>query len=120
MNQSKYYIELDVTQLNLLRNCVRLYLRECVKEKDVSEFESALFLHEGLLGFYGCTHSQEDVDKQVKESKIYKVLERAGYFDYEEDYHNATFYDLVKFMEDKEVLEKMLEFWDDEEKQDSN
>lgn len=74
MNQSKYYIELDVTQLNLLQNCVRLYLRECVKEKDVSEFESALFLHEGLLGFYGCTHSQEDVDKQVKNLRFIKSL----------------------------------------------
>ena len=115
--EPKYYIELSATHLNLLRDCTRLYLRQCAKEGDEAELDRALFLHEGLMGFYNVVHSQEDVDEQVKESKIYKVLERAGYFDYEEDGHDATFYDLIKFIEDKEVIEKMLEFWDEDEKQ---
>lgn len=111
--EPKYYIELSAHHLNLLRDCVRYYLRQCVKESDEAEFESALFLHEGLMGLYGLVHSQEEVDKRVKNTKVYKALERAGYFDYEEDNHDATFYDLIAFIEDKEVIEKMLEFWDE-------
>ena len=115
-NEQEYYLCLNGKELNWLRRTVREQLKDGIRPMD---WENAMGLYESLIGARSNLSSVREIDKAVKKTKIYKALWNLGYFDYEEDNNDSTFYDLVCYLDDSgfEIFEEIAkELKNDEQK----
>lgn len=115
-DEKGYYLRLNGKEVNWLRKTVRDKLKDGVNMRD---WETAMGLYESLIGSRFNLSSETEIDKAVKKTRIYKALYNLGYFDYEEDNNDSTFYDLVCFLDDSgfEVFEEIAqELKNDEQK----
>ena len=105
-DEEEYYLCLTGKQVNWLRQMVRDKLKTGINPRD---WDAALDLYESLIGAGMNLSSLREIDKAVKKSKVYKALDNLGYFDYEEDNHDSTFYDLVCYLDDSgyEIFEEL-------------
>jgi len=105
-NEEEFYLSLNGKELNWLRGVVRDKLKEGVQMRD---WETAMCLYESLIGARMNLSSVREIDKAVKKTRVYTALYNLGYFDYEEDFNDSTFYDLVCFLDDSghEVFEEI-------------
>lgn len=106
-NDEEFYLRLSRKELLFLRRLLRGAIRGDVKtERDV-----LLELYESLLGARDNLSSSREIDAAVKKTEIYAALSERGYFDYEEDNNDSTFYDLVCFLDTGgwEVFEEIAE-----------
>lgn len=106
IDEEEYYLCLTGKQVNWLRQMVRDKLKTGINPRD---WDAALNLYESLIGAGMNLSSLREIDKAVKRSKVYTALDNLGYFDYEEDNHDSTFYDLVCYLDDGgyEVFEEL-------------
>ena len=105
-DEEEYYLCLTGKQVNWLRQMVRDKLKTGINPRD---WDAALDLYESLIGAGMNLSSLREIDKAVKKTRIWKALWNLGYFDYEEDNNDSTFYDLVCFLDDSgfEVFEEL-------------
>ena len=113
-NEEEYYLCLNGKELNWLRQIVREKLKDGTRPQD---WEHAMGLYESLIGARMNLSSVRDIDKAVKKTRIYKALYNLGYFDYEEDNNDSTFYDLVCYLDGSgfEIFEEIAEELKNEE-----
>ena len=107
-DEEEYYLCLTGKQVNWLRQMVRDKLKTGINPRD---WDAALDLYESLIGAGMNLSSLREIDKAVKKTRIWKALWNLGYFDYEDDNNDSTFYDLVCFLDDSgfEVFEELAE-----------
>lgn len=105
-NEEEFYLSLNGKELNWLRGVVRDRIRDGVCPRD---WETAMGLYESLIGARMNLSSVRDIDKAVKGTRIYTALYNLGYFDYEEDNNDSTFYDLVCYLDESgfEMFEEL-------------
>lgn len=105
-SEEEFHLCLSGKELNWLRGIVREKLKEGVRPYD---WEHAMGLYESLIGARMNLHSVHEIDKAVKKTRIYTALYNLGYFDYEEDNHDSTFYDLVCYLDESgfEMFEEL-------------
>ena len=117
-DEEEYYLCLTGKQVNWLRQMVRDKLKTGINPRD---WDAALDLYESLIGAGMNLSSLREIDKAVKKTRIWKALWNLGYFDYEEDNNDSTFYDLVCFLDDSgfEVFEELAEELKNTEKKNS-
>lgn len=97
MNEEKYYLRLNKSELLLLRKLLRSTIDKVAADK--RDWPTIINLYESLIGARFNLSAEKEIDAAVKKTRIYKALENLGYFDYEEDNHDSTFYDLVCFLD---------------------
>ncbi len=119
MNEEKYYLRLNKSELLLLRKLLRSTIDEVAAGK--RDWPTIINLYESLIGARFNLSAEKEIDAAVKKTKIYEALDNLGYFDYEEDNHDSTFYDLVCFLDDSgfEVFEELAEELKNTEKKNS-
>lgn len=117
-DEKEFYLRLTGKELNWLRQIVRDKLKDGVNMRD---WETAMGLYESLIGSRYNLSSVTEIDKAVKKTRIWKALWNLGYFDYEEDNNDSTFYDLVCYLDDSgfEVFEELAEELKNTEKKNS-
>lgn len=115
-NNEEFYLRLSRKELLFLRRLLRGVIRgesftKAETQQRQSDRDVLLELYESLLGARDNLSSSREIDAAVKKTEIYTALSERGYFDYEEDNNDSTFYDLVCFLDTGgwEVFEEIAE-----------